>query len=217
MLLPLVQDEHDGRDPNNNNSAFPIENLKKKRAERRLRTSTADDVDHTNRTKQGILLSCDGPSSENVSDGNGSVSRQHQRSFKSKLRANGLGLDEWSVDGTARKINIKRVPSASRSGSRQSREYPVEDHDKQCSREELFFPLWNKFLTNKVVSGSGRLRHHLPFALKTFFSVNASLIKQQAHLPQALQLVSNLVADGLLSKKEASNLEVMLHSFGEWY
>ena len=211
-----AQDEHNGRDPNNN-SVFPIENLKKKRAERRLRTSTADDVDHTNRTKQGILLSCDGPSSENVSDGNGSVSRQHQRSFKSKLRANGLGLDEWSVDGTARKINIKRVPSASRSGSRQSREYPVEDHDKQCSRGELFFPLWNKFLTNKVVSGSGRLRHHLPFALKTFFSVNASLIKQQAHLPQALQLVSNLVADGLLSKKEASNLEVMLHSFGEWY
>ena len=141
----------------------------------------------------------------------------NQRSFKSKLRANGLGLDEWSVDGTARKINIKRVPSASRSGSRQSREYPVEDHDKQCSREELFFPLWNKFLTNKVVSGSGRLRHHLPFALKTFFSVNASLIKQQALLPEALQLVSNLVADGLLSKKEASNLEVMLHSFGEWY
>ena len=217
MLLPLVQDEHDGRDPNNNNSAFPIENLKKKRAERRLRTSTADDVDHTNRTKQGILLSCDGPSSENVSYGNGSVSRQHQRSFKSKLRANGLGLEDWSVEGTARKINIKRAPSASSSGPRQSRECPVEDHDNQCDKEELFFPLWNKFLTNKVVPGSGRLRQHLPFALKTFFSVNASLIKQQALLPQALQLVSNLVADGLLSKKEASNLEVMLHSFGEWY
>jgi len=90
-------------------------------------------------------------------------------------------------------------------------------NDNQCDKEELFFPLWNKFLTNKVVPGSGRLRQHLPFALKTFFSVNASLIKQQALLPQALQLVSNLVADGLLSKKEASNLEVMLHSFGEWY
>jgi len=211
-----AQDEHDGHDPNNN-SVFPIENLKKKRAERRLRTSTADDVDHTNRAKQGILLSCDGLSSENVSDGNWSVSRQHQRSFKSKLRANGLGLEDWSVEGTARKINIKRAPSASRSGPRQSRECPVEDHDIQCGKEELFFPLWNKFLTNKVVPGSGRLRQHLPFALKTFFSVNASLIKQQALLPQALQLVSNLVADGLLSKKEASNLEVMLHSFGEWY
>jgi len=211
-----AQDEHNGRDPNNN-SVFPIENLKKKRAERRLRTSTADDVDHTNRTEQGILLSCDGPSSESVSDGNGSVSRQHQRSFTSKLRANGLGLEDWSVEGTARKINIKRAPSASRSGPRQSRECPVEDHDIQCGKEELFFPLWNKFLTNKVVPGSGRLRQHLLFALKTFFSVNASLIKQQALLPQALQLVSNLVADGLLSKKEASNLEVMLHSFGEWY
>merc|ERR1719204_2529915 len=90
-------------------------------------------------------------------------------------------------------------------------------NDNQCDKKESFFPLWNKFLTNKVVPGSGRLRQHLPFALKTFFSVNASLIKQQALLPQALQLVSNLVADGLLSKKEASNLEAMLHSFGDWY
>jgi len=213
-----AQDEHDGRDPNNNNSVFPIEHLEKKRAERRPRTPTADDVDHANHTEQGILLSCDGPSTESVSGRDGSVSRQHQRSFISKLRANGLGLEDWSVDRTAaRKINMKREPSASRSGPRQSRECPVEDHDNQCNREELFFPLWNKFLTNKVVPGSGRLRQHLPFALKTFFSVNASLIKQQALLPQALQLVSNLVADGLLSKKEASNLEVMLHSFGEWY
>ena len=90
-------------------------------------------------------------------------------------------------------------------------------NNNQCNGEELFFPLWNKFFTNKVVLGSGRLGQHLPFALKTFFSVNVSLIKQHALLPQALQLVSNLVADGLLSKKEASNLEVMLHSFGEWY
>ena len=216
MLLPLVQDEHDGRDPNNNNSAFPIENLKKKRAERKPRTPTADDVE-IDHTEQGILLSCDGPSSESMSGRDGSVSRQYHRSFTSKLRANGLGLEDWSVEGTARKINIKRAPSASRSGPRQSRECPVEDHDNQCDKEELFFPLWNKFLTNKVVPGSGRLRQHLPFALKTFLSINASLIKQQALLPQALQLVSNLVADGLLSKKEASNLEVMLHSFGEWY
>ena len=180
-------------------------------------TTTADDVDHTNHTEQGILLSCDGPSSESVSDRDESVSRQHQRSFTSRLRANDLELEDWSVDGTARKINIKRAPSASRSGSRQSRECPVEDHDNQCDKEELFFPLWNKFFTNKVVLGSGRLGQHLPFALKTFFSVNVSLIKQHALLPQALQLVSNLVADGLLSKKEASNLEVMLHSFGEWY
>jgi len=211
-----AQDEHDGRDPNNN-SVFPIEYLEKKMAERRPRTLTVYNVDHTNHTEQEILQSCDCPSSERVSRRDESVSRQqHQRSFTSKLRANGLGLEDWSVDGTARKINIKRAPSASRSGPRQSRECPVEDHDKQCSREELFFPLWNNFPTNKVVSGSGRPRHHLPFALKTFFSVNASLIKQQALLPQALQLVSNLVADGLLSKKEASNLEVMLHSFGEW-
>merc|ERR1719204_2399792 len=42
-------------------------------------------------------------------------------------------------------------------------------NDNQCDKEELFFPLWNKFLTNKVVPGPGRLRQHLPFALKTFF------------------------------------------------
>ena len=95
-----AQDEHDGRDPNNN-SVFPIEFLKKKRAERRPRTPTADDVDHTNHTEQGILLSCKGPSSESVSGRDGSVSRQHQRSLISKLRANGLGLEDWSVDGTA--------------------------------------------------------------------------------------------------------------------
>ena len=133
-----AQDEHDGRDPNNNNSVFPIEYLKKKRAERRPRTPTADDVDHTDHTEQGILLSCDGPSSESVSGRDGSVSRQHQRSFTPKLKANGLGLEDWSVDGTARKINIKRAPSASRSGPRQSRECPVEDHDNQCDKEELF-------------------------------------------------------------------------------
>jgi len=193
-----AQDEHDGCDPNNN-SVFNL-----------------DDVE-TDHTEQGILLSCDGPSSASVSGRDESVSRQHQRSFTSKLRANGLGLEDWSVEGTARKINKKRAPSASRSGPRQNRECPVEDHDNQCNREELFFPLWNKFLTKKVVPGSGRLSQHLPFALKTFFSLNISLIKQQALLPQALKLVSNLVADGLLSKKEASNLEVMLHSFGEWF
>ena len=78
-----AQDEHDGRDPNNNNSVFPIEYLKKKRAERRPRTPTADDVDHTDHTEQGILLSCDGPSSASVSGRDESVSRQHQRSFTS--------------------------------------------------------------------------------------------------------------------------------------
>ena len=76
-------------------------------------TTTADDVDHTNHTEQGILLSCDGPSSESVSDRDESVSRQHQRSFTSKLRANGQGLEDSSVEGTARKINMKRAPSAS--------------------------------------------------------------------------------------------------------
>lgn len=73
--------------------------------------------------------------------------------------------------------------------------------------------------------GSGRLRQHLPSVLKSFFSVRAGQINKHALLPQvrclaaschvtvllqALQHVSNLEEEGLLSEEAASKLLAML-------
>jgi len=81
---------------------------------------------------------------------------------------------------------------------------------KETEKEEHFFRLWNKFLANKVVVGSGRLRQHLPSVLKSFFSTKAGQINQHALLPQALQHVLNLEEERLLSQEAASKLMAML-------
>jgi len=94
--------------------------------------------------------------------------------------------------------------------SRQSKGGSIGEDVNEGEKEEYFFLLWNKFLANKVVPGAGRLRQHLPSILKSFFSARASQINQHALFPQALQHVSNLEEEGLLSKEAASKLMVML-------
>merc|ERR1712181_133330 len=66
--------------------------------------------------------------------------------------------------------------------SRQSKGGSIGEDANEGEKEEYFFLLWNKFLANKVVPGSGRLLQHL----------------------------SNLEEEGLLSKEAASKLMVML-------
>merc|ERR1712192_23594 len=100
--------------------------------------------------------------------------------------------------------------STPRLRSRQSKGGSIGEDVNEGEKEEYFFLLWNKFLANKVVPGAGRLRQHLPSILKSFFSARASQINQHALLPQALQHVSNLEEEGLLSKEAASKLMVML-------
>jgi len=94
--------------------------------------------------------------------------------------------------------------------SRQSKDGSVGEGVNEAEKEEYFFLLWNKFLANKVVPGAGRLRQHLPSVLKSFFSARAGQINQHALLPQALQHVSNLEEEGLLSQEAASKLMGML-------
>ena len=79
--------------------------------------------------------------------------------------------------------------------------------------------------------GSGRLRQHLPSVLKSFFSARVGQINQHNLLPQviflaaschvtvllqALQHVSNLEEEGLLSEEAASKLMVMLQETHMW-
>jgi len=89
-------------------------------------------------------------------------------------------------------------------------------NETEKEKEEYFFLLWNKFLANKVVPGSGRLRQHLPSVLKSFFSARAGQINQHDLLPQALQHVSNLEEEGLLSEEAASKLMVMLQETNQF-
>merc|ERR1712192_6692 len=100
--------------------------------------------------------------------------------------------------------------STTRLRSRQSKGGSIGEDANEGEREEYFFLLWNKFLANKVVPGAGRLRQHLPSILKSFRNARAGQINQHALFPQALQHVSNLEEEGLLSKEAASKLMVML-------
>jgi len=117
------------------------------------------------------------------------------------------GVEKGRKRGTSR-----RLTTPPRLRSRQSNDGSGgEDVNETVKeKEEYFFLLWNKFLANKVVPGSGRLRQHLPSVLKSFFSVRAGQINKHALLPQALQHVSNLEEEGLLSEEAASKLLAML-------
>jgi len=119
----------------------------------------------------------------------------------------GRKQDEAETRGKSSTSSPLTIP---RLRSRQSKDGSGGEGANEAAKEEYFFLLWNKFLANKVVPGAGRLRQHLPSVLKSFFSARAGQINQHALLPQALQHVSNLEEEGLLSQEASSKLMRML-------